>query len=279
MEAVIRSKLKNIHYLQGREPVLGWNSTTGEPWLALRTTVLGRMIGASGRNLIQLERNIRATTSIEFTIVYVKFSQYALIWPQFKSLSSMGVPGAWEAISLVWSYLNEWITYPHPVPWIDLGFRAYMERHPNQRQPIVFPPGFPFELVEDNNDIQGPYNNHGDGVPMIFQEGSCNSFPAGPRQQRLDPRHDSVLAAKYDPKTRIAKGSSCNSNSSSRASSQYARPNNNLSSRSSSHHPSDHGGGGNFQSPPNVDFALGHGGNGVAQGQQMETVCQPDSLS
>ena len=145
----IESMLTTIPHFKGYSPMWGYNPSTGEPWLSLRTqhaTSYSKLIGKCGRHdvVAAFLNKIYMRTNTKFRIEYLWLNRQnlVLLWVEFTHLHACDDMRAWEVLGELRAFLQEWINIPDPSQ-VDFAYDEFMNRPSSNRASLALPAGFP----------------------------------------------------------------------------------------------------------------------------------------
>jgi hypothetical protein len=126
---------------KGYSPQLGFNPSTGEPWMSVRTYASNGYPALSGshhRYLHTFEKQIP-----EFDIRYERFNKdYVLIWPEFKDPLDILKEEVWEKFGRLRAFLANWASEIGRVECIYRAHRSWLALLEEGQKGLDVPEGF-----------------------------------------------------------------------------------------------------------------------------------------
>jgi len=196
----VESMLTSIPHFQHYSPMWGYNPSTGEPWLSLRTlypSSYNKLIGKGGRHdvIAAFLNKIYMRTNVKFRIEYLWVNRQSLIllWIEFTHLHTCVDMRAWEVLGELRAFLQEWIKIPDPGR-VDFAYDMFMNRASGNRASLALPAGFPSgpnATIAAWADVDTKSTCQNESEPWLSQQQKhqIQQFPYGSSDQTNFPNH------------------------------------------------------------------------------------------
>lgn len=128
---------------KGYTPQLGFDPSTGEPWMSVRCyadNAYPALAGSHHRYLQTLSKQIP-----EFEIRYERFPNYILIWPEFKDVLDLSKKDVWDNFNRLRAFLVSWASTKREVPIIFKAHREWLTSPADRGRRLDVPDRFLLE--------------------------------------------------------------------------------------------------------------------------------------